>query len=133
MKYKLNNFRLLYLVTGFLFIIPLSCFFKHGPEKFDEIGNASWYGKDFHGKITSSGERYDMFKFTAAHKTLPLGTKVEVTNLSNGRKVKVYINDRGPFVEGRIIDLSYAAALKLGMVKHGTTKVRIKILKLGKK
>lgn len=81
-----------------------------------ETGLASWYGKKFHGRNTSSGERYDMFKLTAAHKHLPLPTYVRVTNLANERSVVVKINDRGPFKHGRIIDLSYAAAAKLGML-----------------
>ena len=88
-------------------------------------GIASWYGKDFHGKKTSSGNIYDMHKLTAAHKELPLGSQVRVTNLENRRQVEVLINDRGPFVRGRIIDLSYAAAKALDMVDQGTALVRI--------
>ncbi len=94
-----------------------------------QIGVASWYGKDFHGKPTASGEIYNMYDMTAAHKTLPLGTQVMVTNLENGRSVKVTINDRGPFVKNRIIDLSYAAAKAIGMVGPGTAKVMIEVLK----
>lgn len=85
-------------------------------EGFREIGLASWYGKKFHGRKTSNGERYDMFKLTAAHKNLPLPTYVRVTNLGNGQSVIVRINDRGPFHSNRIIDLSYAAAAKLGTI-----------------
>ncbi len=96
-----------------------------------EVGYASWYGPGFHGRKTASGEIYDMYKLTAAHKTLPLGTYVKVINLENGRSVIVKINDRGPFVKGRVIDLSYAAAKKLGMLKKGVAKV--KIIALGKK
>ncbi len=92
---------------------------------FRQRGTASWYGRKFHGRNTSSGEKYNMHAMTAAHKTLPLGTWVQVTNLANGRKVRVRINDRGPFVRGRIIDLSYAAAKKLGMVGPGTAPVEI--------
>ena len=88
-------------------------------------GQASWYGTKFHGKRTSSGERYDMFAMTAAHKTLPLPTYARVTNLNNGRSVIVKVNDRGPFVDGRIIDLSYAAAYKLGIIKNGTGFVEV--------
>ncbi|MEA2110010.1 MAG: septal ring lytic transglycosylase RlpA family protein [Pseudomonadota bacterium] len=88
-------------------------------------GIASWYGKDFHGKKTSNGEIYDMHKLTAAHKELPLGSRVRVTNLENRRQVEVLINDRGPFVRGRIIDLSYAAAKTLDMVDQGTALVRV--------
>ena len=96
--------------------------------KYSEIGSASWYGKKFHGRPTASGEIYDMYKLTAAHKKLPLGTYVKVTNLSNGKSVIVKINDRGPYVKGRIIDLSYAAAKKIGMVKKGVQKVKIEAI-----
>ncbi|MBI5417969.1 septal ring lytic transglycosylase RlpA family protein [Candidatus Poribacteria bacterium] len=95
---------------------------------FIEEGLASWYGKDFHGKKTSSGEIYDMNLKTAAHKTLPLGTYVKVKNIENGRITVVRINDRGPFVKGRIIDLSYAIACELGIDISGTAKVRIEAL-----
>ncbi len=88
-------------------------------------GIASWYGPDFNGKLTASGEVYDMNALTAAHKTLPLGTIVDVENLENGRHVRLTINDRGPFVRGRIIDLSYRGARELGMVKKGTARVRV--------
>jgi rare lipoprotein A len=93
-----------------------------------ERGIASWYGTKFHGKRTSSGEPYDMYQMTAAHKTLPLPTYAEVTNLDNGRKIIVKINDRGPFHEGRIIDLSYAAAIKLGINEKGTGNVEVKTI-----
>jgi rare lipoprotein A len=92
---------------------------------FRQKGKASWYGKKFHGKKTSSGETYDMYAMTAAHKTLPLGTYVRVHNLSNSKAVEVRINDRGPFVRGRIIDLSYSAAKKLGIIGPGTAPVEI--------
>jgi rare lipoprotein A len=92
---------------------------------FRQRGTASWYGRDFHGIKTSNGENYDMYAMTAAHKTLPLGTYVRVVNLENHRQVDVRINDRGPFVRGRIIDLSYAAASKLGIVGPGTAKVEV--------
>ena len=95
---------------------------------FRQRGIASWYGKDFHGKKTSNGEIYDMYAMTAAHKTLPLGTYVRVQNLENNRKLEVRINDRGPFVRGRIIDLSYTAAKKLGLVGPGTAEVEIEAL-----
>ncbi len=93
-----------------------------------EEGIASWYGKDFHGKRTSNGEIYDMHKPTAAHKTLPLGVYVKVKNLANGREAVARINDRGPFVRGRIIDLSYALAKDLGVIGPGTAPVRIEAL-----
>ena len=88
-------------------------------------GRASWYGPGFRGKKTASGEIFDDSKFTAAHKTLPLGTIAKVTNVSNGKSVKVEINDRGPYVDGRIIDLSHAAARALGMVDRGVAHVEI--------
>lgn len=91
-------------------------------------GTASWYGPGFHGNATSSGEIYDQFDLTAAHRTLPLGTRVAVTEISSGRTVEVRINDRGPFVDDRIIDLSYAAAKQLGLVGPGTGRVRLEVL-----
>ncbi|NKB77806.1 MAG: septal ring lytic transglycosylase RlpA family protein [Gammaproteobacteria bacterium] len=91
-------------------------------------GVASWYGKKFHGRPTSSGEIYDMWAMSAAHTTLPLPTYARVTNLANGKHVIVKINDRGPFLHNRIIDLSYAAALKIGMTKTGTAQVEVKAL-----
>jgi len=96
-----------------------------------EYGNASWYGKDFHGRRTANGEVYNMYGISAAHKTLPLGTRVRVTNRNNGRTVTVRINDRGPYVRGRIIDLSYGAAKALGMVDEGVVPVKVEILSLG--
>ena len=93
-----------------------------------EEGIASWYGKKFHGRQTASGERYDMHELTAAHKSLPFGTRVRVTNLDNGRHVVVRITDRGPFIKGRIIDLSYAAARKVDMVNAGTARVRVEVV-----
>ncbi len=96
-------------------------------------GRASWYGPDFHGKLTSNGEKYNMYSMTAAHKTLPMNTIVEVTNRANGRKVRVRINDRGPFVASRIIDLSKAAARKLDMIKTGTASVKLKVVGFAKK
>jgi rare lipoprotein A len=93
-----------------------------------ERGIASWYGPGFHAASTSNGERYDMYAMTAAHKTLPLPTYVQVTNLRNGRSVVVRVNDRGPFKEGRIIDLSYTAAAKLDMLRDGTAFVEVRAL-----
>ena len=95
---------------------------------FTQTGIASWYGKDFHGKKTANGEIYNMHAMTAAHKTLPLGTWVRVYNLTNGKSCDVRVNDRGPFVRGRIIDLSYSAAKEIGLVGPGTAKVRIKAM-----
>lgn len=94
-------------------------------------GVASYYAHKFHGRTTSNGEIYNMYELTAAHKTLPFNTIVRVTNLDNGRSVEVRINDRGPFVKGRIIDLSLKAAESLGMIEKGTAPVKIEILKAG--
>ena len=91
-------------------------------------GIASWYGSKFHGRKTSSGERYDMFALTAAHRSLPLPTSRRVTNLQNGNTTVVRVNDRGPFHADRLIDLSYAGAVKLGFVKHGTARVRVEVI-----
>jgi rare lipoprotein A len=91
-------------------------------------GVASWYGRDFHGLATSSGETYNMHALTAAHTTLPIPTWVEVTNLANGKRVVVRVNDRGPFVDSRLIDLSYAAALQLDMIRNGTARVEVRAL-----
>jgi len=93
-----------------------------------QTGMASWYGPGFHGKATTSGEIYDQNQFTAAHQTLPLGTRVMVTNLENGSAVEVTVNDRGPFAKGRILDLSYAAAQALNMVGPGTALVRLDVI-----
>ncbi len=96
-----------------------------------QVGTASWYGEDFEGKPTASGEDYEMYDMTAAHPTLPLGTYVRVTNLHNGRVVVVKVNDRGPIVEGRIIDLSYGAAQALQFEHRGLQKVRLDLVKQG--
>ncbi|HET7307664.1 MAG TPA: septal ring lytic transglycosylase RlpA family protein [Gammaproteobacteria bacterium] len=98
---------------------------------YDERGIASWYGPNFDGKRTSSGEIYDMYKMTAANKTLPLPTYARVTNLENHKSVVVKINDRGPFHKNRIIDLSYAAAAKLAMLKKGTALVEVRAISVG--
>lgn len=93
-----------------------------------ETGMASWYGADFHGRKTSNGETYNMYDWTAAHKTLPMHTRLLVENLENGREALVRVNDRGPFAKGRLIDLSYNTARELGMIKKGTASVRITAL-----
>jgi rare lipoprotein A len=93
-----------------------------------QTGVASWYGPGFHGQPTSSGAIYDQHGLTAAHQTLPLGTRVRVTNLDTGRSVDVDVNDRGPFAKGRIIDLSYEAAREIGMIGPGTARVRVDVL-----
>ncbi len=97
---------------------------------YHEQGVASWYGSKFHGRRTSSGEPYDMHLATAAHKSLPLPTYAEVTNLDNGRKVIVKINDRGPFKNGRLIDMSYGAALRLDMIATGTARVDVRVIEV---
>lgn len=98
------------------------------PQDFSEVGLASWYGTKFHGNPTANGERYDMFAMTAAHKTLPIPSYVRVTNLNNGRQVVVRVNDRGPFHDRRVIDLSYVAAKKLDMLQSGTAKVKVELV-----
>lgn len=94
-------------------------------DPYVQVGTASWYGEFFRGRKTANGERFDPTGLTAAHRTLPLGTVVEVTNLENGKTVVVRINDRGPYVKGRIIDLSRAAAREIGMIRKGITQVKV--------
>jgi rare lipoprotein A len=115
-----------YIQVLLFFILPFLC-------QAGETGYASWYGGKFHGRYTASGEIYDMNKLTAAHKTLPFGTMVKVINTENGKSIIVKINDRGPFVEGRIIDLSRAAAEKIGILKTGIAKVIVEIVSPGEK
>lgn len=100
---------------------------RYDPD-YDEKGVASWYGEQFHNRNTANGELFDMERITAAHKTLPLPSMVEVTDLETGRKIKVRVNDRGPFVDGRIIDLSKGAAEKLGIHRKGVARVRVRYL-----
>lgn len=90
-----------------------------------ETGIASWYGKEFHGRKTANGETFDMYGLSAAHRTLPLGTEIRVTNLDNYKSIKVRVNDRGPYARNRVLDLSYAAAKELGFVAQGTARVKI--------
>jgi rare lipoprotein A len=124
---------LLFTVFG---LLVSSCTLKRAEIRYEyrsgtgtvQYGIASWYGKKFHGNPTASGEIYDMYQLTAAHRALPLGTYVMVTNLENKRSVEVKINDRGPFVKGRIIDLSYAAARSIDMVEKGTANVKVVVL-----
>jgi rare lipoprotein A len=121
MKIKLNS----YLIITILFAFSTTACAKH---KNIQVGKGSWYGKKFHGRSTANGEKYNMYAYTAAHKTLPFNTIVEVTNLSNNRKIIVRINDRGPYARGRIIDLSYLAAKKLGYINKGVAKLKVKVL-----
>ena len=95
------------------------------------IGISSYYADDFHGKLTANGEVYDMYGLTAAHKTLPINTIVRVTNLDNEKSLILRINDRGPYIKGRILDCSYGAAKKLGFLTNGTTKVRVEVIEWG--
>ncbi len=101
---------------------------KISTDKAYQIGIASYYGKKFHGLKTANGETFNMYKVSAAHRVLPLGTVVKVTHLENGRWVVAKVNDRGPYIEGRILDLSFAAALELEMVRQGTARVMIEIV-----
>ncbi|MEC5322248.1 septal ring lytic transglycosylase RlpA family protein [Aurantimonas sp. A3-2-R12] len=113
------------LVTGYtVSVAPVAA---HGAHK-AASGAASYYGKRFHGRTTANGEKFNMNSMTAAHKTLPFGTKVRVTNQRNGKSVVVRINDRGPYAGGRVIDLSKAAASKIGMIQSGTARVRLDII-----
>jgi len=99
-------------------------------QAYDFVGVASWYGNPYHGRRTASGEIFDMASATAAHRTLPFGTQVKVTNLENGRSIVLRINDRGPFVRHRIIDVSKGAAEALGFVQQGTARVRVQLVRL---
>ena len=125
----------------FIIVVGLSAFLYHGctalrpidrfpgyPIGFVERGMASWYGPGFHGNRTANGERYDMYKLTAAHRTLPLGSVAVVHSLTSGRHVTVRINDRGPFARGRILDLSLAGAQALGMVGNGTDQIELRVV-----
>ena len=130
---SLSRLYLLTLIalTLVLFESPIACAVKRASArsgKHVEEGMASWYGKKFHGKKTASGERFNMYELTAAHRTLPFGTKVKVTNLENNKSVVVRINDRGPHVKGRIIDLSYAAAKKIDMIEISKSSSRTNIM-----
>jgi rare lipoprotein A len=115
-----------YTVLGKTYHVMAS---SHG---YSEVGTASWYGAKFHGHKTSNGETYSMYDMSAAHKTLPLPSYVKVTNLDNGRTAIVRVNDRGPFKDGRVIDLSYAAATKLGYMDKGTARVRVEAIDTAK-
>jgi rare lipoprotein A len=119
------------LAVAVLITVVISCGARLDLDReprYEAVGLASYYGRKFHGRRTASGERYDMHDLTAAHPVLEFGSRVEVINLKNGRKVRVRINDRGPFRKGRIIDLSYAAAKKIGMLRRGVAKVRVRLV-----
>ncbi len=117
--------RLVFLIITVLLLTPLFS------EVYKSSVTASYYAEDFHGKRTSNGERFNMYDYTCAHKSLPFNTILKVTNLANGKTCEVRVNDRGPFVASREIDLSKAAAIKLGMIGSGTTKVKLEIVKRG--
>lgn len=126
----MTRFRTLAAVTALLLLA--SCSSRIAVPRgsrivYTEKGLSSWYGPDFHGRKTSNGERYNMYGISAAHRTLPLGSIARVTHMGNGRQVVVRINDRGPFIEPRILDLSYGAARELGMVKEGVAMVTIEV------
>jgi rare lipoprotein A len=119
------------LAAGVLIAVLIGCGARPDivrQRRYEAVGLASYYGGKLHGRRTASGERYDVYDLTAAHPVLKFGSRVEVTNLKNGRKVRVRINDRGPFRKGRIIDLSYAAAKKIGMLTRGLVRVRVRLL-----
>ncbi|CAA6809766.1 MAG: Rare lipoprotein A precursor [uncultured Sulfurovum sp.] len=118
-----NSLNLYLILTLFLTFFTTAC----SQRSNQLIGNGSWYGEKYHGRQTASGEQYNMYAYTAAHKTLAFGTVVKVTNLKNNRSVIVRINDRGPFVRGRIIDLSYMAAKELDYINDGVTKLKLEI------
>jgi len=116
-------------------LLALACGVKRAPDRpadspgSVETGVASWYGGKFHGRRTASGEVFDMYELTAAHRSLPFGTVVRVTHLENRRSVEVRITDRGPFIKGRVIDLSYAAAKRLGMIREGVARVKLVVVR----
>ena len=125
--------RLLLSAAVVLALLPaISCArgprLPEGVAPFRQVGEASWYGPDFHGRTTANGERYNMLGRTAAHPTLPFNTLVKVTNLDNGRSQVVRINDRGPFMKGRILDLSYGAARALGANRSGVIRVKLEVV-----
>lgn len=122
------------LILFLMILLASACSGRRTPttepavKRYTETGIASWYGKPFHGKRTASGERFDMHALTAAHRTLAFGSIVQVTDLGTGESVKVRITDRGPFHDGRIIDLSYGAAKALNLVRRGVARVKITVI-----
>ena len=131
----MKNLRALFTALTLIILVGCTSTSAVGSSKTKEyakshtlVGQSSWYGNKFHGKLTASGETYDMNAYTAAHKTLPFGTIVRVTNTSTNKSVDVKINDRGPFVKGRVIDLSYKSFAQIGNVKKGTVPVKIEIV-----
>lgn len=120
--------KIFYIFVILLFVLSCTSADQTGR---DFSGKASWYGNEFNGRATASGEKFSSNKLTAAHRSLPLGSIVEVTNIENNKKVKVKINDRGPFVKGRILDLSQGAFSKIANTNEGVINVKIKVLKSG--
>ncbi|MBD3185042.1 septal ring lytic transglycosylase RlpA family protein [Candidatus Poribacteria bacterium] len=128
---RFEKYSILLIIAVFCLIITGCGVFSRSrmPEiSKPQTGKASWYGLKYHGRMCASGEIYDMYKLTAAHRYLPFNTYIRVTNLQNGKKVTVRINDRGPFIRGRVIDLSYAAAQKIDIVECGTADVKLEII-----
>ena len=115
-------------LTASVILVTVLTLSSFSDEPYPQYGNASWYGKSLHGKKTASGERFDQHSFTGAHRSLPFGTLVRVKNLNNGKEVVITVNDRGPFVRGRIIDISRAAATHLGIVSRGVARVRVELV-----
>jgi rare lipoprotein A len=109
-------------------VVYAGCVTSRGGRGYYQVGYASWYGREYHGRHTANGERFNMRAMTAAHQSLPFGTRLRVTDLKTGRSVVVRINDRGPFRKGRILDLSYGAARRLGIVEEGVVQVGLQIL-----
>lgn len=123
------SFKRSILLLLFITLMSPACVRRVPPPKGKVyIGYASWYGPGFHGRRTASGEIFNMYDYTAAHRSLPFGTRVRVTNLKNGKSVVVRINDRGPAKKDRIIDLSYQAAKKIDMIRDGIVKVRVEVI-----
>jgi len=120
-------------IISIILVIILSLFFplsSDSLEKYPQYGNASWYGGKFHGRKTANGEHFNKHSFTGAHKKLPFGTIIRVTNLRNGKEVYIRVNDRGPFVKGRIVDLSHAAAKAISFNGRGVIRVKVEIITL---
>ena len=132
-KEKLNNGGLIKLLILLSIILLSSCASIHHvdytPKQRGDYVVASWYGKQFNGKLTASGKKFNMYAMTCAHKTLKFGTKLRVTNPDNNKSVIVTVNDRGPFIRGRDLDLSYGAAKKIGIVKKGVARVKMEHIK----
>jgi len=132
-KEKLNNGGLIKLLILLCIILLSSCastnHVDYAPKQRGNYVVASWYGKQFNGKLTASGKRFNMYAMTCAHKTLKFGSKLRVTNPDNNKSVIVTVNDRGPFIRGRDLDLSYGAAKKIGIVKKGVARVKMEHIK----